>query len=245
MRSLKKYLVAYAPMHVYFSALNWLFPERVGKKYKANKAVPLNGEYVVDVDSCVLHRWHNHVSLPAWNICPECIWISKMLTIQACDAIQRYYSKLAIVFSGKGGFHIHVLDFDYHDWARYNEKDPIKTHETARFKFSKAISLQTYVFDRAHFILSVDPMRVLSLPTSLNAETGLICSHIGSKKDLEYQKVSDIIARARPLREVCGYPEPPRGSETPRIKQGWGNIARVTAMTPQPKTRFVEKRLVD
>jgi len=35
------------PLHVYFSVLNWLFPEEVGKKYKARFCVPLNGEYVI------------------------------------------------------------------------------------------------------------------------------------------------------------------------------------------------------
>ncbi len=31
-----------------------------------------------------------------------------------------------------------VLDFDYRDWTRYNGKNPIKTQEAARFKFSKS-----------------------------------------------------------------------------------------------------------
>ena len=35
-KELRDYCVRLSPVHVYFSALNWLFPERVGKKYKAN-----------------------------------------------------------------------------------------------------------------------------------------------------------------------------------------------------------------
>jgi len=46
------------PWHVYFSVLNWLFPERVGKKYKARYCVPLNGEYVIDVDSYLMPFRH-------------------------------------------------------------------------------------------------------------------------------------------------------------------------------------------
>jgi DNA primase catalytic subunit len=30
------------------------------------------------------------------------------------------------VFSGRRGFHIHVLDFSYKDWTYYNERNPIK-----------------------------------------------------------------------------------------------------------------------
>jgi len=40
--------------------LNWLFPERVGKKYKAKYCVPLNGEYVVDIDSYMMLFKHDH-----------------------------------------------------------------------------------------------------------------------------------------------------------------------------------------
>ena len=50
-KDLKYYCWKLKPMHVYFSVLNWLFPERVGKKYKARYCIPLNGEYVIDVDS--------------------------------------------------------------------------------------------------------------------------------------------------------------------------------------------------
>ncbi len=42
--------VEYAPVHVYFSVLDWLFPERVGRKSKSNKAEPASDEYVFDVD---------------------------------------------------------------------------------------------------------------------------------------------------------------------------------------------------
>jgi hypothetical protein len=47
-------------MHVHFSVLNWLFPERVGKKYKAEYCVPLNGEYVIDVESYLVGFKHAH-----------------------------------------------------------------------------------------------------------------------------------------------------------------------------------------
>lgn len=48
---LKFYCWKLKPMHVYFSVLNWLFPERVGKKYKVRYCVPPNGEFVIDVDA--------------------------------------------------------------------------------------------------------------------------------------------------------------------------------------------------
>ena len=61
-KDLKFYCWKLKPMHVYFSVLNWLFPERVGKKYKARYCVPLNGEYVVDVDSLFCPNFWNKCS---------------------------------------------------------------------------------------------------------------------------------------------------------------------------------------
>ena len=205
---LRECCVRFSPLHVYFSVLNWLFPERVGKKYKANYAVPLNGEYVIDVDSYLVQAPHRHYSSGLSGICYECLEISRGLTVLACERIEEYYSDIAIAFSGKRGFHIHVLDFNFRDWTHYNERNPIKSHEVARYKFSKILSLDTYVFDRAHFILSVDPMRVLSVPNSLNAETGLMCSYIGDRKGLEATSIRNLIYYSNPALSIYGYPEP-------------------------------------
>jgi len=211
---LKDYCVSFSPVHVYMSVLNWLFPERVSKKYKGNYAVPVgNGEFVVDIDSYVTHRWHNHRYSKLWKVCKDCLEISKAMTMQACIQLEWYYSDIHVVFSGKNGFHIHVLDFDIEDWTRYNYKNLIKTHEVARYRFTKTVSLETYCFDRAHFILSVDPMRIITVPQTLNAETGLICSYIGGRKDLELQTVENIIVNSQPLEELYGHPEPIPGDE--------------------------------
>jgi len=208
-RELRDYCVQYSPAHVYFSVLNWLFPERVGKKYKANYVGPIgSGEYVIDVDSHVCHRWHKHYTSEVWNVCNGCLEISKAMAVQACEEIELYYSNIALVFSGKSGFHIHVLDFNLGDWAKRNYRNLIKSHEVARFKFSQVISLQTYCFDRSHFIVSVDPMRIITVPHTLNAETGLVCIYIGDRKDLELQTIENIVAQSQPLKELYGYPEP-------------------------------------
>lgn len=64
-------------MHVYFSVLNWLFPERVGKKCKAQYCVPVNGEYVIDVDSYLVIFPHKHKVDEHWYVCEECLDMSK------------------------------------------------------------------------------------------------------------------------------------------------------------------------
>lgn len=207
-RELKEFCIRFTPLHVYFSVLNWLFPERVGKKYKANYCVPLNGEYVVDIDSNLLHMKHNHSNSGSHRICNECLEISKGLTLYVCERIEEYYSDIAIVFSGKRGFHIHVLDFHYKDWTSYNPKNPIKSHEVARFKLTKMLFGDHYFYNRSHFVLSVDPMRIITVPNSLNAESGLVCSYIGDRKDLESITTYKIIEYSDPSLLIYGYPEP-------------------------------------
>jgi hypothetical protein len=196
-KDLKFYCWKLAPIHVYFSVLNWLFPERVGKKWKARYCVPLNGEYVIDVDSYMMIFKHNHRVDEGWHVCQECLDMSKHLTLQLCEVIEKYYQKLAIVFSGRMGFHVHVLDFNYHDWVGYREKDPIWCHHSARFKFTKLLQKQTHVFDRAHFTVSVDPMRVVTVPNTVNPKTGLVCRFIGSPKDLETLTISELVEASK------------------------------------------------
>lgn len=196
-----------APLHAYFSVLNWLFPERVGKKYKARYCTPLNGEYVIDIDSHIILWKHNHNPDWQWHICEPCLDLSKTLTLQVCQAVENYYSHLAIVFSGRAGFHVHVMDFDYHDWVPYSQEDPVWCHEASRFKLTKLLQVQTHVFDRDHFTLSCDPMRVVTVPNTLNGQTGLVCSYVGGRKDLEKLSVAELLERSKPF-SVLSYPEP-------------------------------------
>jgi DNA primase catalytic subunit len=199
-RELKYYCVKYAPIHVYFSVLDCLFPERVGKKYKANYAVPIGGEYVFDVDGNNVWIPHSHDSLNP--VCRECLFNSKMITLQILDAMEENYSKIQIVFSGRRGFHIHVLDFDYRDWTRYDERNLIKSYEVARFKYSKHLASVCYGFNRPHFIVATDPMRVISLQYSLNGRSGLVCVPVGNRKSLEKLDIGSLVLKASPLQEA-------------------------------------------
>jgi len=184
----------------------------VGKKYKAQYCLPLNGEYVVDVDSYMMFFKHEHKLDPEWRVCQECLGVSKRLTLQVCEAVEKYYSKLAIVFSGRLGFHVHVLDFHYRDWTSYRQEKPIWCHQTARFKFTRLLQKQTFVFDRAHFVVSVDPMRVVTVPNTLNGKTGLICKYIGGRKDFEKLGISELLEECMAFSKFHGYPEPLEGS---------------------------------
>jgi DNA primase catalytic subunit len=126
--------------------------------------------------------------------------MSRRLTLHLCEAIKQYYSHMTVVFSGCQGFHVHVIDFDYHDWVQYREQDPLWCHHASRFKFTKLLQKQTHVFDRVHFTVSVDPMRVVTVPNTINGKTGLVCRFIGSPKQLEKLTVPEIVEMSK---DVC------------------------------------------
>lgn len=203
-RELKGYFVYYAPLHVYFSVLDWLLPERVGKKSKARYAYPIGGEYVVDVDFYSLKQWHYHDFVGNSQICLDCLERGRFLTLDVYDAISENYSDIHVVFSGRRGFHVHTLDFNHRDWVKYNPGRPIKSHEVARFKYTIHLTTQHYFFDRSHFVLSVDPMRVVTLPNTLNAETGLKCLYVGKRTDLERMSLRNLIETSKSILAI--YP---------------------------------------
>lgn len=189
-----------APKHLYMSVLDYLFPERVASKGRLD-TYPIGGELVVDVDSYLYRRPHVD-SLDNRLVCEECLEASRQMTLEVGDEIGRYYSRFGVVFSGRRGFHLHVLDFEARDWVKYDPSNPLASHAAARFRFLKLVEPATHVFDRIHFTVSVDPLRVVTVPGSLNCETGLVCTFIGGVGDLESHQVHAILHRSLSERYV-------------------------------------------
>ena len=194
--SLRRLYLEYIPRNVYMSALNLLMPERVGDKRASVGAYPIGGEYVIDIDSYLNYKKHTHRTTEA-RICEGCLENSKQLTERFIDEVRENYRNLRIVFSGKNGFHIHVLDFDLKDWVRYDEKNPLCSHESARFRYSTILNDIVGRFDIHHFVLSSDVLRVITFPESLNGETGLVCSYLGDPSEFSGLKVNEILERAK------------------------------------------------
>jgi len=201
-RSLKRLCTRIPPIHVYMSVMNWLMPERVGTKKASRIAYPVGGEYVLDIDSYLRYAPHGHRTEPE-GFCFSCLENIKELTERALDAVSQNYNDVRMVFSGKRGFHVHVLDFEVRDWTRFDERDPLRSHEVARFLYSLELQKQVSdLFDESHFKLSSDVMRVITVPGSLNGESGLICSYLGGPREFTKMSVEDIIKKARGLKHV-------------------------------------------
>ena len=229
-RSIKRLCGRYATPHLYMSVLNWLMPERVGEKSKARYAYPIGGEYVVDVDSDLFWKPHSH-----WvcreGVCVGCLSQARETTLNLLWKIEENYSDVHVVFSGRRGFHIHVLDFNVRDWTHYNDRNPLKSHEVARFKYTKHLKGSCGGFDRHHFTLSSDVTRIITFPGSLNGETGLICSYLGKREDFEKISISDVLWDSKAVKflydlnwikgsELHSHPEP--GPLKPLVYSGAG-----------------------
>ena len=227
--SLMRLCSLHAPIHVYMSVLNWLMPERVASKKKSGAAYPVGGEYVIDVDHYLNFRYHSHYTEEE-SVCLGCLANAKQLTLETLDAVQRYYDDLHVVFSGYKGYHIHCLDFSVTDWTHYDERNPLKSHEVARRRFTEAVKETCpKVFDHSHYVLSCDVTRVISFPESLNGETGLVCSYLGRTRDFERLTVKAILDKARARKHIVQGLNWIQASE-------WTNPRFNRLHSPEPRT---------
>lgn len=170
-RKLRKYAVKIAPVHIYASVMEYLRPEEVGEKCISLRAIPVGSEFVIDIDSYMNFQPHRHRTEPE-GFCYGCLDQAKQLTYKALDIVAENYDKIMIVFSGRHGFHIHVMEFEVRDWTYYDMRNPMKSHEVAKRKYVETIKDRIpQAFDIPHYILSCDVMRVMTLPEILNTLT--------------------------------------------------------------------------
>jgi hypothetical protein len=139
------------------------------------------------------------------GVCEGCLENSKEISLRLLDTMSSNYSKFEIVFSVRRGFHLHILDFDPRDWTTFNEANPIKSHEVARLIYTKYIEQVCGGFDDDHFKLSVDPMRVITFPDSINGETGQLCKSLGGISDFETKKIQSILLESM-WTKIYNYP---------------------------------------
>lgn len=77
----------------------------------------------------------------------------------------------------------------------------MKAMASARYKYASNV-LPGTVWDTSHFIVSVDPMRVITVPNTLNLDTGLICLHISGPKELDDTSISLMLEHAASTRYI-------------------------------------------
>jgi hypothetical protein len=69
-------------------------------------------------------------------------------------------------------------------------------------------------------------MRVVTVPNTLNGQTGLICSHVGDRKELDKRTIQELLIKSREFAKFHGYPEP---LESSRAKLGSNGAMKTCA----------------
>lgn len=98
------------PIRVYWSTMRWLFPKQLYFAKDTNYL--LGGPLVFDIDGSKIHGKLHPCYIDESGICNYCILYAKLHTMKLLDFLyKRNLTDVEIVFSGRQGFHIYVLDW--------------------------------------------------------------------------------------------------------------------------------------
>ena len=204
--SLRRFCLEYTPVHLYMSVLNFLFPERPKEKLRLAKSYPVSGEYVANLDTNLCSASHHHYTEPE-GICIGCLALSKKNTERLLPKIEENYNDVHVVFNGRTGFHIHIIDFQIRHWTHYDIADPQKSYESSHMKYTKHLQKhQPQTNDHPKYIRIEDTQRVTPFPDSLNGETVLVCSYLGQPDDFRNLTIKQILTKANSKKHITLEP---------------------------------------
>ena len=158
----------------YCSLARYLFPWRVGPLYRLHKAYPLGTDFGIDIDGYMaglpLRR------LVRASFFEDEVEHARLLALEALDAVKRNYSTVKTVFTGRRGYQIWVLDFDWKDWV---QREPRTLHDLVwlmalgKARYARVIAAQLAWIDEAHLEVMEDLTRLFALPGTVDRRTGL------------------------------------------------------------------------
>ena len=145
------------PVKVYWSALRYLDPKQL--YYRKSSNYVLGGLLVFDVDGLKIHYNMFPCTINGMGICEYCVRFSKMHLLKLMNVLEKEYkfSDFEIVFTGRKGFHLYVFDAKETTIDKQFRSKVLHRLRELRIKVDEAVT--------------ADLKRVISFPTSLNAET--------------------------------------------------------------------------
>jgi DNA primase catalytic subunit len=132
----------------------------------------------------------------ARGFCEDEVEYARQLALEALDALRQNYTSIKAVFTGRRGYQLWVLDFDWRDWVDREPRslrDLVLLMSLAKARYTRIIASQLAWLDQAHLRVMSDLTRVFALPGTVDRRTGLAVIEV----DLEKAAVEHIVLAAR------------------------------------------------
>jgi DNA primase catalytic subunit len=167
-------LRGYSCIKAYVSLARYLFPERVGPLYRLHRAYPMGTDFGVDVDGYMaglpLRR------LVRASFFEDEVEHARLLALEALDAVRQNYAKVRAVFTGRRGYQLWILDFDWRDWVQReprSARDLVWLMALGKARYARVVAAQLSWLDEAHLCVMEDLTRLFALPGTVDRRTGL------------------------------------------------------------------------
>jgi DNA primase catalytic subunit len=187
-------LERYGYVKAYCSLARYLFPWRVGPIYRLHRAYPLGTEFGIDVDGYMARLPLRR--LVRGSFFEDEVEHARLLALEALDAVRVNYSKVKTVFTGRRGYQLWVLDFDWRDWVSREPRtlrDLVWLMALAKARYARVVAAQLSWLDEAHLEVMEDLTRLFALPGTVDRRTGLAVVEV----DLERPATEHLALAAR------------------------------------------------
>jgi DNA primase catalytic subunit len=195
-RSPAEDLRSYSYVKAYVSLARYLFPWRVGPLYTLHRAYPLGTDFGVDVDGYMSHLPLLRRVSREQGYYEDEVEYARLLALEAWDVLRQNYTSIKAVFTGRRGYQLWVLDFDWRNWVGREPRDLrdlVWLMAQAKARYARLLVSQLTWIDRAHYNVLRDLTRVFALPGTVDRRTGLAVVEV----DLDKPAVEHIMYSAR------------------------------------------------
>jgi DNA primase catalytic subunit len=158
----------------YCSLARYLFPWRVGPIYRLHRAYPMGTDFGIDVDGYMARLPLRR--LVRASFFEDEVENARLLALEALDAVKQNYSEVKTVFTGRRGYQLWILDFDWRDWVG---REPRTLRELVwlmalgKARYARVVAAQLSWIDEAHLEVMEDLTRLFALPGTIDGRTGL------------------------------------------------------------------------
>jgi DNA primase catalytic subunit len=163
---LRKWLIRYSPLDVYYSTSCWLKPEILGRREKTpiSANIFLSSDIVFDIDRTPFSKRN--------------LDNARKETLKLIDyMMQEGYKIKYVAFSGSKGFHVVCKDPN-----KYVSMDPLEREDSAKEErrgILEGVSSEGIEVDGR---ITVDTRRIIRVPGSINSRSGLVCTVLSQEE---------------------------------------------------------------